>query len=186
MQLAKGAVMMADIDRIREAVSFVPPDDRDTWLKMGMAIKSEIGDSGFDVWDVWSRQADNYDASDARNVWKSIRADGKVTVRTLYHEAKANGWRNDGSFHKPPPAELAERRRKAEERAAQEEADVAREREETAKKATAIWNVATPADDNHPYLVHKRIKAHGARLHKGALVIPVRSGSELQSLQFIS
>jgi len=34
--------------------------------------------------------------------------------------------------------------------------------------------------------VRKGIKANGARLHQGVLVIPVRSGSELHSLQFIA
>jgi hypothetical protein len=32
--------MMTDIDRIREALRFVDPGDRETWLRMGMAIKS--------------------------------------------------------------------------------------------------------------------------------------------------
>ena len=55
-----------------------------------------------------------------------------------------------------------------------------------AVKAASIWNTATPANDDHPYLVRKGIKANGARLHKGALVIPVLSGSAIQSLQFIN
>ncbi|MEJ1388532.1 MAG: DUF3987 domain-containing protein [Candidatus Sedimenticola sp. (ex Thyasira tokunagai)] len=55
-----------------------------------------------------------------------------------------------------------------------------------AKKAVAIWNAATPANDDHPYLVRKGVKANGARLHKEALVIPVRTGGELCSLQFIA
>jgi len=37
-----------------------------------------------------------------------------------------------------------------------------------------------------PYLARKGIKANGARLHKGMLVIPVRSGRKLHSLQFIA
>jgi len=49
-----------------------------------------------------------------------------------------------------------------------------------------IWNAATTANDDHPYLVRKGIKANGARLHQGVLVIPVRSGGELHSLQFIA
>ena len=57
---------------------------------------------------------------------------------------------------------------------------------DAAEKAAAIWNVSTPANSDHPYLVCKGIKANGARLHEGALVIPVRSGGELCSLQFIA
>ena len=43
-----------DIDRIEDALQFIDPSDRDTWLKMGMAIKSELGDSGFEIWERWS------------------------------------------------------------------------------------------------------------------------------------
>jgi putative DNA primase/helicase len=66
-----------------------------------------------------------------------------VTAGTLFHEAKANGWRDDGMHQKPTPEEIAERRRIAAERAAQEEAEIARERADTAAKAAAIWKAAT-------------------------------------------
>ena len=70
---------MTEIDRIREALQFIDPSDRETWLRMGMAIKSELADTGFDLWESWSQQADSFDGKDARDVWKSIRANGKVT-----------------------------------------------------------------------------------------------------------
>jgi putative DNA primase/helicase len=60
----------------------------------------------------------------------------------------------------------------------------ARQAEATAKTA-AIWNAATPAPGDHPYLMLKGIQPHGARLHNGALLIPMREGGELHSLQFI-
>lgn len=56
-----------------------------------------------------------------------------------------------------------------------------------ANRAAAIWNAATPAPDNHPYLIRKRIQPHDARLHKGALTLPVMDFSGgLTSLQFIA
>lgn len=68
----------------------------------------------------------------------------------------------------------------------------AREAEEQARrtaardKALTIWNAASPASDNHTYLVTKRVKSHGLRLHNGALVIPLRDKTgNLHSLQFI-
>ncbi len=57
---------------------------------------------------------------------------------------------------------------------------------DAAEKAVTIWNAAEPVNDEHPYLARKNIKANGARLYKDAVVIPVRSGSELCSLQFIA
>lgn len=57
---------------LREALHYIPQHDRDLWLRIGMAIKSELGDEGFDLWDEWSQQDESYNAKDARDVWKSI------------------------------------------------------------------------------------------------------------------
>lgn len=154
--------MMGDTERIREALHFIPATDRETWVRMGMAVKSELGDAGFEVWNAWSQEADSYNAKDARDVWKSIRANGKVSAGTLFHEAKANGWRDDGTHQTPSPEDLDTRRREAAERAAREEAEKAREHAEAARKAAAIWKAARPAGTDHPYLARKGVKATAA------------------------
>lgn len=59
-------------------------------------------------------------------------------------------------------------------------------RTEAAKKANATWAAADPALANHPYLLQKDIQACGAKFHNGDLVIPVRDGQTLNSLQFIN
>lgn len=199
--------MMIDIDRIREALQFIDPSDRETWLRMGMAIKSELADTGFDLWEAWSLQAESFNGKDARDVWKSIRAGGKVTIGTLFYEAKANGWRDDGAHQKPTPKELAERRRIAAEWAAQEEAEIARERADTAKKAAAILKAATEAKADHPYLSRKRVspvatlreidagavaailgyppKSGGELLTGRLLVVPVKQGDGISTLELI-
>ena len=194
-------------NRIREALQFIPANDRDTWLKMGMAVKSELGDSGFAVWELWSQQADTYNAKDARDVWKSIRINGKITAGTLFHEARANGWRDDGPHRKPTPEELAERQRINTERAAQEEARTASERAEAAKKSAAVWKAASEAKADHPYLVRKQVspvatlreidavavavilgyapKSSGESLAGRLLVAPVKLGDGLSTLELI-
>ena len=199
--------MRSNIDRIRDALSFVSPDTRDTWVNMGMAIKSELGDPGFDVWDEWSRQSDSYSTGDAERVWKSIRANGGVTVGTLFHEASAGGWRDDGKYPKPTFDELAERNRIAAERAAREQTEIARERTETAKKASEIWKAATETRPDHHYLQRKQVgpvatmreidaasaatilgyapKSGGEPLTGRLLVIPVKQGGTLSTLELI-
>jgi len=84
------------------------------------------------------------------------------------------------------PSEQADFMRRV--KAARERAEVERQQQhaEAAAEAAAIWKEADPANDDHPYLVSKRIKANGARLHQGKLVITVRSGNEIHSLQFIA
>jgi putative DNA primase/helicase len=65
------------------------------------------------------------------------------------------------------------------------EAEDAKRNAEAREKAAAIWQAGTPAPNDHAYLVEKNIKAHGLRVHEGALLIPMRDGAELHSLQFI-
>jgi putative DNA primase/helicase len=56
---------------------------------------------------------------------------------------------------------------------------------QAATKAASIWRDAQPATIDNAYLARKRIASYGARLHKGALAIPVRDGATIHSLQFI-
>jgi putative DNA primase/helicase len=199
--------MTTDIDRIREALQFIDASDRETWLRMGMAIKSELADTGFNVWEAWSLQAESFNTKDAQDVWKSIRAGGKVTIGTLFYEAKANGWHDDGTHQKPTSEELAERKRIAAERALREEAEIARERADTAKKAAAILKAVTEAKADHPYLSRKQVspvatlreidagaaaailgyapKSGGNALAGRLLVVPVKQGDGISTLELI-
>lgn len=117
----------------------------------------QASDTGFDLWEDWSLQAESFNARDARDVWKSIRAGGKVTIGTLFHAAKANGWGDTGCRSRPTPEALAERRRIAAERAAKEEDGIDREWADTASRATAILKAAIEAQTDHPYLSRKRV-----------------------------
>lgn len=79
-------------ERIRSALQFVDASDRDSWLRVGMAIKTAMPDSGFELWDTWSQSASNYDSQAARASWRSFKVGGAVQLGTLYGLAKANGW----------------------------------------------------------------------------------------------
>lgn len=84
------------------------------------------------------------------------------------------------------PRELAEYRRRMEQARLAREAEEQDRRKQAAKKAAAIWNASPPAPDTHPYLLRKGVRAHGVRLYKGSLVIPLRDhAGTLHSLQFI-
>ena len=201
--------MSGDLERIRDALHYIPASDRHTWYKMGMAIKSELGDTGFDMWEAWSQQDESFDPSAARDVWKSIRAGGKVTAGTLFYEAKAHGWRDDGLHQKPTPEELEKRRRDAADRAKQEQAETAREHAEAAKKSAMIWKAGklASADHPHPYNVRKGVspvatlreidadaaaailgyvpKSKGEPLAGRLLIVPVKVGDALSTLELI-
>lgn len=83
------------------------------------------------------------------------------------------------------PAEEAAHRAKVEAMRREREAEEAKRKAEAQAAAGMIWNTAKLAPDEHPYLVRKHIKANGAKLHNGALVIPLRADGKTHSLQFI-
>src|SRR4051794_41007386 len=85
-------MMPPDRERVREALAHVPANDRELWLRMGMAVKSALGEDGYDVWDEWSQRDDSYSERDAHAVWRSISTNGKVTSGTLFHEAMSHGY----------------------------------------------------------------------------------------------
>lgn len=112
---------------IADAIRCIPADDRETWVTMGMAVKSELGNDGFDIWDGWSRSSDRYQNSSALAVWRSIKPQGGVTVLTLYKAAREFGWKGDGTvaplrpvarFDTTADEALAERQRQAAQKAA--------------------------------------------------------------------
>ncbi len=85
-------------DAIEQALRFIPPTiGRDEWLKVGMAVKSQLREDGFPLWDGWSRGAANYDERAALATWRSIQPAGRVGVGTLFYTAKQYGYRPDPS-----------------------------------------------------------------------------------------
>ena len=91
--MARPALSQVDErSRIEAALSHIPADDRELWLRIGMAIKSGLGEEGFALWDNWSRSSERYRAPDARTVWRSIDADGSITIGTLFFEAAKYGY----------------------------------------------------------------------------------------------
>lgn len=188
--------MNPDVQRIETALRYIPADDRDTWLKMGMAIKSELDESGFDIWDRWSKESESYHARDARNAWRSFRKNG-TTIGTLFYEAKQRGYRQEHPLQPVSAAEIERRQREARDRAAAEQTKRERGQQAAAEQAAEIWKLCAPVE-SHGYLTKKGIKAHGVRVYSGplaingmrcagCLVVPIRNAAgELRSLEFIS
>lgn len=185
---------------ITDALQFVNADDRDTWVTMAMAVKSELGDQGFDVWDQWSRSSDQYRERDARHVWKSCKAHGSVTIGTLLFEAKQHGFVLASNDNRMTAEQLEERQRVRDEARRQSIADQKQREYDAAMLAAELWDAASECTD-HPYLERKGVKAHGLRVGRwplrnrhgeiyahaeNALLIPLRnSGAKLTTLQAV-
>jgi putative DNA primase/helicase len=94
----EGAAMNANTERIRDALQFIPVGAHDERVRMAFMLKSEMGEAGRDLWDEWRGDRGS---DEAASVWKSASETGPLKIGTLFHEAKANGWRDDGRHPKP-------------------------------------------------------------------------------------
>ena len=71
-------------------------DDRDTYIKVGMALKSTgAGEEAFKLWCIWSKQSDKFDLEYSRKTWKSFNPNA-VHIESLYYLA------NEQSGVQPP------------------------------------------------------------------------------------
>lgn len=85
-----------EINKIKSALSYIPPEDRDTWVQMGMALHNEGNTSQmFEIWDEWSQstEAGNYSARSQITTWRSFKnKKRKITLDTLWQGASRRGW----------------------------------------------------------------------------------------------
>lgn len=166
----------AEPESIREALRFVSPDDHETWWKMGMAVKSALGESGRAIWEEWSRQSKSYNPKAAAIRWKSFRAAGGIGIGTLFAEAKRNGWTPVRRELSPQERrELAERRRKQAERMEREKAREALRKEKAQDEAAALaLEMMAQADlETHPYLAAKGFPDRKVLVREGKILIPM-------------
>jgi putative DNA primase/helicase len=178
------------IDVIRAALDAIPADmPRDEWARIAMALKSELGAGGFEMFDAWSQRGASYDATATRDTWKSVKAGGRVTIGTLIHTAKANGFQWDESASNPPASQEAIKA--AAQARAEREARERTERETAQRSAAAeavrLWNAASESGAS-PYLVKKAVQGHGVRYAAGGWVlVPMRDAAgELWNVQRIA
>src|SRR5262249_55065889 len=65
--------MPLNVAEVRDALTFISPEERHIWLDVGMALASTRDDRAFRVWDEWSRGSDKYDEEDQYTTWESFR-----------------------------------------------------------------------------------------------------------------
>ncbi|RLE37767.1 hypothetical protein DRJ17_05830 [Candidatus Woesearchaeota archaeon] len=83
----------AKVQELRSALAFINSDDRDVWLKVGMALKStRAGQQAYGIWTEWSQQSTKYDPRDQQRTWQSLDPNGSITISTIFWLAKQNGW----------------------------------------------------------------------------------------------
>ena len=134
-----------DIRTADGMLSFVSDcEDRETWVSVGMALKSEFGDDAFAMWDNWSQQAGNYNAGACRSSWRGFKSrSGGYTIGTLIKLAKDGGYTFDkDDAPVVDAAELARRRTERHARAAAEAAQRQQLAHCAEHSALAQWRAA--------------------------------------------
>ena len=89
-----------DLSRFEQPLSFIPAEDRDTWLRVGMALHAESGGSaaGLDIWSAWSSTCRaKFDEANQSCTWKNFTGN-RVTGGTIIRLAHENGYIN-GDAH---------------------------------------------------------------------------------------
>ena len=85
----------------KEILAFIDPEPHDTWIRVGMAIRSSFPNQGFALWHKWSKgefwkdgEPGSYDSEESCEVrWNSFHEDGPnaVTWRSVCAMARDEG-----------------------------------------------------------------------------------------------
>lgn len=166
-----------DMQTAEEALSYCNFNERDDWIHLGMALRSEFGDAAFDMWDAWSQQyspakkADRYTTKMGRSTWKGFRGSG-YKIGTLITLAILGGF----TFERPERSADEMEKIKTER---VERLQVQSEREAAEERAEQAWRLRLSdfltshldkfqADGYSAYLAKKKCPAFG-------LLFPVQS-----------
>ena len=184
--------MNRELERAHEALQCIPPDlPRDEWVRVGMG--AHAAGLSFDDFDSWSAGASNYEASAARDTWRSFKdagQSGRIGVGTLFRVAAEHGWSRNASATRYVRATGAN-------------PSSALPQVKLQHDVAAIWDCLKPAPEDHPYIIAKngqgapleglRVVPEGDPLRvmgesmAGALVVPCRRiDGSISSLQFVT
>lgn len=89
---SRSTIPTEEVAKIRAALAYVSSDDRDTWVAVGMALRSTgAGQQAYGIWCEWAQQSDKFDSADSSRVWASLQPTS-TGIGAIFNRAKANGW----------------------------------------------------------------------------------------------
>ncbi len=78
----------AQVEELRAALHLISSDDRDTWISVGMALKTANA-KGKKLWLEWSARSNKFEERDATNTWESFRPAGTHWKSVFTHAQSA-------------------------------------------------------------------------------------------------
>lgn len=99
----------ASEDDVASATNYIDPDcDYQTWIEVGQALHSWDSENGLAIFDEWSSKGYKFKDGECQDKWNSFTADGGINIATLFHHAKAAGWKPDrATFSSDDPVKSA-------------------------------------------------------------------------------
>src|SRR5262249_31136314 len=91
---ARAKTTPPDLTQVKEALSHIPADNYDIWLRVGMALHA-AGDEHFSIWEAWSATcSEKFKMGECHRKWESFNADREngATIATLFDLAIKNGY----------------------------------------------------------------------------------------------
>jgi hypothetical protein len=184
-------------DEAWSMLCFIDAHDREDWLKIGMALKSEFSESAFPLFDDWSQTADNYKAADARSVWRSLNGSA-VGIGTLVYMAKKSGWNSQESTRPAPRTTAAPKRIKSNTEAYAKRLWLAANKWEQTENWLSLESPDTSIL-SHQYAINKGIDSAGGAgrgtasgkligKQSDCLIVPIRNiqSNKVQGVQCIN
>jgi len=173
------SIPKSNITDIEAALQFISPDiPRDDWVRVAMALQSELDESGYDLFNDWSSGGQSYKESDTKSTWKSFDSSGAVTIATMFKMAQEGGYKrkSNGTGYRPAPRPV---------KPAVDPAEAAKKAQAAIDKAQALWDKRT-ACEAHQYTDDKGIDPIGCRRHRQNLLVPMYNADwQLSSVQII-
>lgn len=145
----------------------IPNHDRDLWIEIGMGVKAEFDEAGFDAWNDWSSSASNYSAKAARDAWRGFKGSA-ISIATVVYHAKQHGWEPEKRELTPQEqelrqAEIEQRRIAREQREREEAAQKQRMQELVATGCQELWEKHCDTAGESEYLERKKVSGYGVR-----------------------
>ena len=84
-----------NIDKIKAALDVIPSDDYHDWFKNGAALFNQLGNSGEELFEYWSRKSKKFNKRDCVRKWKQVQSVNNIKIASVfwYAEQKDPSWR---------------------------------------------------------------------------------------------
>lgn len=68
--------------------NLIESEDYSVWISVGMVLKNVFKESGFQLWDNWSKRSNKYKDNETILIWNNFNEDGDLKIGTLFYLAK--------------------------------------------------------------------------------------------------